>query len=114
MEARTFREAYGILQEHAQTLREQTEPNIDDLLAIVTESVAAYKVCKGRIDAVDKALQAALTDVGGDVGASMSASATEDEPAGSRPSAPQRPGVGPAAKSSGSSGFNDMDSDIPF
>ena len=68
MEARTFREAYGVLQEHAETLREQTEPNIDDLLAIVTESVAAYKVCKERIDAVEKALQAALTDVGGDVG----------------------------------------------
>ena len=66
MEARTFREAYGVLQQHAETLREQTEPNIDNLLSIVTESVAAYKVCKERIDAVEKALQAALTDVGGE------------------------------------------------
>ena len=41
----------------AETLREQTEPNIDELLAIVTESVAAYKVCQTRIDAVDKALK---------------------------------------------------------
>ena len=115
MEARTFREAYSVLQEHAQTLREQKEPNIDELLAIVTESVAAYKVCKERIDAVDKALQAALTDVGGDVGARVSGSATDDEPTGAGPSASHHPGVRPVPKPSGSSGgFDDMDRDIPF
>ena len=63
MKAKTFREAYAILNGHAETLREQTEPNIDELLAIVTESVAAYKVCQARIDAVDKALKEALRDV---------------------------------------------------
>src|SRR5664279_675644 len=57
----TFREAYGVLQQHAQTLRNQQEPNIDDLLTIVTESVDAYKVCKERIDAVEKALEQALS-----------------------------------------------------
>ena len=57
----TFREAYGVLQQHAEALREQSEPNIDQLLTIVTESVAAYKTCKSRIDAVEKALEAALT-----------------------------------------------------
>ncbi len=56
----TFRESYGVLQKHAQTLRKQSEPNIDDLLTIVQESVAAYKVCQTRIDAVDKALEKAL------------------------------------------------------
>lgn len=56
----TFKDASGVLQQHAQTLREQTEPNIDDLLTIVTESVAAYKVCQTRIDAVEKALEKAL------------------------------------------------------
>jgi exodeoxyribonuclease VII small subunit len=60
----SFKEAYGTLQRHAQTLREQREPNIDDLLRVVTESVAAYKVCSERIDAVDKALQAALGEGG--------------------------------------------------
>ena len=55
MEATTFRAAYEVLQRHAQTLRDQDEPNIDDLLDIVNESVAAYKVCKQRIDAVEKA-----------------------------------------------------------
>lgn len=58
----TFKEAYGVLQKHAETLRNQREPNIDDLLSIVTESVAAYKTCKERIDAVEKALEVALGD----------------------------------------------------
>jgi len=61
---KTFKDAYGVLQQHAETLREQQEPNIDDLLNIVTESVNAYKVCKERIDAVEKALEKALSDTG--------------------------------------------------
>lgn len=58
----SFKEAYGVLTRHAQTLRNQQEPNIDDLLRIVTESVNAYKVCKERIDAVEAALEKALAD----------------------------------------------------
>ncbi|MFY2838050.1 exodeoxyribonuclease VII small subunit [Achromobacter xylosoxidans] len=64
MEQKTFREAYEVLQRHAETLRNQDEPNIDDLLAIVNESVDAYKVCKQRIDAVEKALEEALISAG--------------------------------------------------
>ena len=56
----TFKAAYETLQKHSATLRDQKEPNIDDLLSIVTESVSAYQVCKERIDAVDLALKAAL------------------------------------------------------
>jgi exodeoxyribonuclease VII small subunit len=56
----TFRDSYGVLQKHAQTLRKQSEPNIDDLLTIVEESVAAYKICQARIDAVEAALEKAL------------------------------------------------------
>ena len=62
----TFKEAYGTLQKHAAMLRDQREPNIDDLLRVVTESVAAYKVCHERIEAVEKALQAALGSDGSD------------------------------------------------
>ena len=62
MATESFREAYGVLQRHAQTLREQREPSIDDLLAIVTESVQAYKVCQQRIEAVEKALEKAPSD----------------------------------------------------
>ena len=53
MATESFKDAYGVLQRHAQTLR---EPSIDDLLTIVTESVQAYKVCQQRIEAVEKAL----------------------------------------------------------
>lgn len=59
-EEKTFREAYATLQKHAQTLRSQQEPDIDNLTTIVSESVDAYKVCKQRIDAVEKALEQAL------------------------------------------------------
>jgi exodeoxyribonuclease VII small subunit len=41
METQSFREAYDVLQRHAAELRQQDEPNIDDLLNIVNESVAA-------------------------------------------------------------------------
>ena len=64
MAERTFKQAYGVLQQHAENLRNQQEPNIDDLLTIVTESVDAYKVCKERIDAVEKALEQALSGAG--------------------------------------------------
>lgn len=64
MATQTFKEAYGVLQQHAETLRAQKEPNIDDLLSIITQSVGAYKVCKERIDAVEQALEKALSDTG--------------------------------------------------
>jgi exodeoxyribonuclease VII small subunit len=64
MTTKTFKESYAVLQGHAETLRNQRDPNIDDLLTIVTESVAAYKVCKQRIDAVEQALEQALGDAG--------------------------------------------------
>lgn len=60
----TFKQAYGVLQAHAESLRNQQEPNIDDLLTIVTESVEAYKICKERIDAVERALEQALNGAG--------------------------------------------------
>ena len=84
MATKTFKEAYGILQHHAQTLREQQEPNIDDLLGIVTESVSAYKVCKERIDAVEKALEKALGDTG---------APTKEAPRSSKPMSPTPPDI---------------------
>ena len=60
----SFKENFGVLQKHAETLRNQREPNIDDLLTIVTESVAAYKICVQRIDAVEQALEQALGQAG--------------------------------------------------
>ncbi len=68
MTATTFKEGYAVLSRHAETLRNQQEPNIDDLLMIVTQSVEAYKVCKERIDAVEAALKTALSGVDGQPG----------------------------------------------
>ena len=56
-----FKDAYQILQQHANTLRQQQEPNIDDLLTIVSESVEAFNVCKARIEAVEQAMEQALS-----------------------------------------------------
>lgn len=109
----TFREAYGVLQRHAETLRKQSEPNIDDLLPMVEESVVAYRVCKERIDAVEKALEKALTDVATDTMPRTAADEGATRPATgarARAAAVADPGPAPAAKSA----FDDMDNDIPF
>jgi exodeoxyribonuclease VII small subunit len=109
MTERSFKDAYGVLQRHAQTLREQAEPNIDDLLTIVKESVEAYGVCKTRIDAVEAALKAAL-DGAGIAGAAPGPSTTT---AANRPLAKAAsPIVQPSPPSSAS--FDNMDNDIPF
>ena len=73
MASESFKQAYGVLQQHAQTLREQREPNIDGLLTIVTESVQAYKVCQQRIETVEKALEKALGDTQGAPSSSLPA-----------------------------------------
>lgn len=85
----SFREAYGVLQRHAETLRAQDEPNIDDLLTIVTESVDAYKICKQRIDAVEEALKAALDGAGVDTAPSSATSAPMPPATGAPPSRPR-------------------------
>ena len=59
-EPTTFKEAYAVLQKHAQTLRSQQEPDIDNLTTIVSESLAAHRICKERIDAVEKVLEQSL------------------------------------------------------
>ena len=81
-DGKTFKEAYATLQRHAQTLRSQQEPDIDNLTTIVSESVEAYKVCKERIDAVEKALEQALGNAQIEGGTEESAQASS--PASSR------------------------------
>jgi exodeoxyribonuclease VII small subunit len=108
MDAKTFREAYDVLQHHAATLREQVEPNIDDLLDIVNESVGAYKICKSRIDAVEKALEEALVGAGLEGGVRS---------AKTSPSSTDPVDASPSRKEGGRAnaiGFDEMDDDIPF
>ncbi|MDP3250627.1 MAG: hypothetical protein Q8M77_01815 [Hydrogenophaga sp.] len=109
---KSFKEAYDVLNRHANTLRTQQDPNIDDLLGIVTESVAAYKMCKERIDAVEAALREALADpaVAGSADTRPAPTTSNDiELSGSRPPRSAQP-----RSSQNKTGFDDMDDDIPF
>lgn len=52
----SFKEGYELLKKNATLLEDQDEPDIDNLMKIVEESMTAYKACKTRVDAVQKAL----------------------------------------------------------
>lgn len=56
--AQSFKQAFEILKQNAAQLEQQQEPNIDQLMDIVNESMQAYNVCKQRIEAVQQALDA--------------------------------------------------------
>jgi exodeoxyribonuclease VII small subunit len=117
---RTFREAFEVLQQHAETLRRTQEPNIDDLVNVVTESVAAYKVCKARIQAVEQALErtlgevevpAAQDNVPNATSVSTPGVTADDEPT-AKSGGPRPPSGVPA--SGGKTVVDDFDDDIPF
>ncbi len=111
-ETMTFKKVYGILQKHAETLRNQTEPNIDDLLSIVEESMSAYRVCKDRIDAVEKALEKALTDVVSD---SPPRGGVDEDTFGLSASAGSiARTTRPATSRAATGGSDEIDNDIPF
>ena len=55
-EANIYRKNYQKLKKIADTMREQEEPDIDQLVAMVGEATEAYKNCQARIEAVEKAL----------------------------------------------------------
>lgn len=52
----TFKEGYDVLKKNAELLESQEEPDIDNLMKIVEESMSVYKACKSRVDAVQLAL----------------------------------------------------------
>lgn len=52
----SFKEGYEILKRNAELLEDQQEPDIDNLMKLVEESMQAYKACKSRVDAVQAAL----------------------------------------------------------
>ena len=108
----SFRESYAVLQRHSDTLRQQREPNIDDLLNIVTESVAAYKVCKSRIEAVEKALAQALGQAEGGQAAAQAADGASAAPAPAWASAPASTSAS-APKNANLEAIDD-DGDVPF
>ena len=52
----SFKDGYDILKKNAELLESQEQPDIDNLIKIVEESMVAYKACKSRVDAVQQAL----------------------------------------------------------
>lgn len=108
MSEQSFKQAYEVLSRHAQTLRDQTEPGIDDLLKIVTESVQAFKVCSQRIDAVEKALEQALATAEREIAASPGKTAGKTATVSSEGSPAKAPA--PAAEPLD----DEEDRDIPF
>ncbi|SUD90912.1 exodeoxyribonuclease VII small subunit [Psychrobacter phenylpyruvicus] len=59
---KTFKAAYQILKTNAEELQNSNEPDIDNLMDTVEQSIAAYKVCQARIEAVQQALDAAFDE----------------------------------------------------
>lgn len=55
-ETLSFKQGYEILKRNAELLESQEEPDIDNLMKLVEESMSAFKACKSRIDAVQQAL----------------------------------------------------------
>jgi len=58
----SFKEGYEALKKNAELLESQEEPDIDNLMKIVEESMVAYKACKTRVDAVQQALNETFKD----------------------------------------------------
>lgn len=56
----TFKQHYQRLNQIAEELRVQTEPDLDALVGKVDEALASYKFCQARIDAVNTLLDAKM------------------------------------------------------
>ena len=56
MTEKSYAEAFAVLQHNAQMLEKLEQVDLDQLVPIVEESMAAYKVCKQRTDSIQKAL----------------------------------------------------------
>ena len=54
--ADSYSKNYQRLKQIAETMRDADEPDIDKLVAMVSEATEAYKNCQARIEAVEKAL----------------------------------------------------------
>ena len=53
----SFNQNYEILKNIAEKLRNQREPNIDELIPMIEQATRAYKICQERLEAVKIALQ---------------------------------------------------------
>ncbi len=57
LDPHSFNAAYEVLKNNAVLLSHQQEPDIDQLLPLVEESIKAYNICKARLEAVQQVLE---------------------------------------------------------
>lgn len=55
-----YKSAYHTLKTNAERLQSREDIDIDELVSIVEQSLAAYEVCQARIQAVETALNHAF------------------------------------------------------
>ncbi len=60
-----FTKSYETLKNIAETLRNQREPNVDELIPMLEEATKAYKICKSRLESVQLALKEYLPQTDG-------------------------------------------------
>lgn len=58
----SFQDAFEVLKKNADYLEQSDHIDIDSLVAVVEESLVAYRVCQQRIEAVEAALKSAFAD----------------------------------------------------
>ncbi len=58
----SFKDGYALLKKNAELPEAQEQPDIDNLMKIVEESMTAYKACKSRVVAVQQALNETFKD----------------------------------------------------
>lgn len=63
--SKKYQENYEILKEKAEKLKDTKEIDVDDLLDDVKQAMAAYRVCKDRIEKVQTELGELLKDAPG-------------------------------------------------
>lgn len=57
---KNFKKAYDTLRNNCERLNRNEEIDIDELVPLVESSTQAYRICKERLDFVEKALQKAF------------------------------------------------------
>ncbi len=58
----TFKKHYDNLRGIAEKMRQQQEPDIDQLIPLVDSALSSYTVCKERLDSVKKLLKERFND----------------------------------------------------
>jgi exodeoxyribonuclease VII small subunit len=59
----SFKASFQKLKSIAEQLKNQAEPNIDELIPQIEQAMQAYKICKDRLDHVSATLKNMLPEI---------------------------------------------------